>query len=220
MIANENIQDKENKRIVIADDHQLVAEGLKDLLEQQPSWQVCAIAANGREALSLVYKHSPHLLITDLNMPDQDGFELLEVMKSRFPSVKIIVISMYSAAAIVKRVLETGVDAYLMKEQSSEEVLLAVTKVLAGENYVNSEFSLKKPAKEEFRDDFKLKISLTERETSILRLIAQSYSNKEIGEKLFISEFTVQTHRRNLKRKLKAEKTADLVRFAYDNQLI
>ncbi|MCP3928870.1 MAG: response regulator transcription factor [Bacteroidetes bacterium] len=206
--------------IILAEDHQFVAEGLKELLEKGNKWRVSAIARNGRQAISFVQKYQPDLLITDLNMPDRDGFSLIAEVRIRFPSLKIIVISMYSAPAILKKVMELGVQAYLLKEQNAEEVLNAVDIVLRGETYENIRLNHKKTDAKIFTDDFKAKNRLTEREVQILQLIAQSFTNKEIGKKLYISEYTVQTHRRNLKRKLKADNTADLVRFAYDNQLI
>ena len=206
--------------ILIAEDHKLVAEGLKDFLEIHEGYTVLDIAQNGREAISLLRQHQADLLLTDLNMPDIDGLQLLELVKKRFPKIKTLGLSMYNNQAIVSRALELGIDGYLLKEEGGEELLKAVSLIMEGEKYFSN--GLKLPSKniKLFVDDFLLKYNLTQREVEILKLIALSNTNKSIGELLSISELTVQTHRRNLKKKLKAENTADLVRFAYVNHIV
>ncbi len=205
-------------RILLADDHQIVLDGLREIIELSPQFEVAGTAASGREALTAVREKKPDLLLMDLNMPGKDGLEVLQEVRSRFPTLKVLLLTMYDSTELVRKALAMGANGYLLKEHGKEELLEALEKVASGGQYLSEK--LKKRLQTEqplFADDFQKKISLSERELEILRLIAQSYTNKEIGDKLYISEFTVQTHRRNLKRKLKAEHTADLVRFAFEN---
>lgn len=208
-------------KILLADDHQIVLDGLKEILETVPEFKVAGMAKNSRALMSLAGEQNPDLVLMDLNMPGKDGLEMLEELKVRFPAIKILVLTMYNSPEIVRRALALGADGYLLKDHGRDELLFAVREVLAGRRFVSEQA---KPHADEtrapFLDDFQTKTTLTEREMEILRLIARSYTNKEIGDKLFISEFTVATHRRNLKRKLHAENTADLVRFAYDHDML
>ena len=205
-------------RIILADDHQIILDGLREIIESSQQFEIVGMAASGREVLTAVCEKNPDLLLMDLNMPGKDGLEVLMEIKKRFPSVKVLILTMYDSTELVQKVLEAGADGYLLKEHGRDELLEALQQVVAGKKYVSEKIKKSlQSAPVFYQDDFQKKLSLTERETEILRLIAQSYTNKEIGSKLFISEFTVQTHRRNLKRKLKAEHTADLVRFAFEN---
>lgn len=208
-------------KIILADDHQIVLDGLQEILETVPEFQVTGQAKNSRVLLSLLGEQQPDLILLDLNMPGKDGLEMLEEIKTRFPAVKILVLTMYNSPEIVRRALSLGADGYLLKDHGRDELMFALREVLAGRHFVSEQV---KPhadeTREPFRDHFYAKTTLTEREEEILRLIANSYTNKEIGDKLFISEFTVATHRRNLKRKLQADNTADLIRFALAHDML
>ena len=208
-------------KIILADDHQIVLDGLQEILETVPEFQVTGQAKNSRVLLSLLGEQHPDLILLDLNMPGKDGLEILEEMKARFPAVKILVLTMYNSPEIVRRALSLGADGYLLKDHGRDELMFALREVLAGRHFVSEQV---KPhadeTREPFRDHYHAKTTLTEREQEILRLIANSYTNKEIGDKLFISEFTVATHRRNLKRKLQADNTADLIRFALAHDML
>lgn len=208
-------------KIVLADDHQIVLDGLQEILETELAFQVTGQAKNSRILLSLLGELHPDLILMDLNMPGKDGLETLTEIRSRFPALKILVLTMYNSPEIVRRALALGADGYLLKDHGRDELMFAIREVLAGRNFVSEQV---KPhadeTREPFRDRFLAKTTLTEREHEILRLIANSYTNKEIGNKLFISEFTVATHRRNLKRKLQADNTADLIRFALAHDML
>lgn len=208
-------------KVVLADDHQIVLDGLQEILETVPEFQVTGQAKNSRALLTLLGEQHPDLILMDLNMPGKDGLEVLSDIKTRFPALKVLVLTMYNSPEIVRRALAQGAGGYLLKDHGRDELLLAMREVLAGRTFISAQ--AKRHADETrtpFHDDFQTKTALTGRELEILRLIARSYTNKEIGDKLFISEFTVATHRRNLKRKLHAENTADLIRFVYDNELL
>lgn len=208
-------------KIVLADDHQIVLDGLQEILETVPDFHVTGQANNSRSLLTLLGEQHPDLVLLDLNMPGKDGLEALAEIRSRFPALKTLVLTMYDSPEIVARAFSEGADGYLLKEHGRDELLIAIREVLAGRTFLHQPVKTGiAEVKTKFPDEFRDKIALTEREIEILRLIAHSYTNKEIGDKLFISEFTVATHRRNLKRKLHAENTADLVRFAFDHQLM
>jgi DNA-binding NarL/FixJ family response regulator len=206
--------------IIIADDHHLLVKGLKDVLEQQEGWSVTGTASNTLQALSLLRKKNPDLLITDLNMPGQDGFELIQKVKKQFPRVKILVLTIYRSPPILRKVQKAGVNGIVLKEQKTEAVLHAVKTVLDGKTYRPPETGENQPPASPYQDAFSKKATLTRRELEVLRLIVKAFNNKQIGEQLFISEYTVQTHRRNLKRKLKVDNTAELVRFAIENRIV
>ena len=207
-------------KILLADDHQIVLDGLQEIIEMVPEFCVVGQAKNSRALLSILSEQHPDLILMDLNMPGKDGLDMLEELKARFPAMKILVLTMYNSPEIVRRALSLGADGYLLKDHGRGELLFAMREVLAGRRFVSK---LVLPHTDEtqelFRDDFQAKSTLTKRELEILQLIATSYTNKEIGDKLFISEFTVATHRRNLKRKLNADNTTDLIRFAYDHNM-
>lgn len=208
-------------KIVLADDHRIVLDGLQEILEAVPEFRVTGQANNSRSLMTLLGEQQPDLVLLDLNMPGKDGLEALSEIRARFPAVKILVLTMYDSPEIVARAFSGGANGYLLKDHGRDELLFAMREVLAGRPFARPQAKTGvTELKTTFPDEFRDKIALTERETEILRLIAHSYTNKEIGDKLFISEFTVATHRRNLKRKLHAENTADLVRFAFDHQLM
>ncbi|KGE87088.1 hypothetical protein IX84_18970 [Phaeodactylibacter xiamenensis] len=206
--------------ILIADDHHLLVKGLKDILQQQEGWIVTGTANNSRQALSLMRKKVPDLLITDLNMPGQDGFELILKVKKQFPKVKILVLTIYRSPGILRKVNKAGVHGIVLKEQKSEAVIEAVSTVLNGKTYSPPETAENEQPGTFYQDAFTKKATLTRRELEVLVLIVKALNNKQIGEQLFISEYTVQTHRRNLKRKLEVDNTAELVRFAIENKIV
>jgi DNA-binding NarL/FixJ family response regulator len=206
--------------ILIADDHHLLVKGLKDILQQQEGWIVTGTANNSRQALSLMRKKVPDLLITDLNMPGQDGFELILKVKKQFPKVKILVLTIYRSPGILRKVNKAGVHGIVLKEQKSEAVIEAVRTVLNGKTYSPPETAENEQPGTFYQDAFTKKATLTRRELEVLVLIVKALNNKQIGEQLFISEYTVQTHRRNLKRKLEVDNTAGLVRFAIENKIV
>ncbi len=206
--------------ILIADDHHLLVKGLKDILQQQEGWIVTGTANNSRQALSLMRKKIPDLLITDLNMPGQDGFELILKVKKQFPKVKILVLTIYRSPGILRKVKQAGVHGIVLKEQKSEAVIEAVRTVLNGKTYSPPETAENEQPGTFYQDAFTKKATLTRRELEVLVLIVKALNNKQIGEQLFISEYTVQTHRRNLKRKLEVDNTAELVRFAIENKIV
>ncbi|MBE2208325.1 MAG: response regulator transcription factor [Saprospiraceae bacterium] len=205
-------------RIVIADDHQIILDGLRNIIHATGLFEVVGTVSDGRGVISLLAAQRPDLLLLDLNLPGKDGLAILKEAKARFPRIKVLILTSYHSPELAGQALDAGADGYLLKDHGKDELMDALQLVVAGVPYLSEKIRRNMaPGPAFFQDAFQQKQGLTDRETEILRLIAQSFSNREIATMLYLSEFTVQTHRRNLKRKLQAENTADLVRFAIEN---
>ncbi|EMS34168.1 putative two-component response regulator [Mariniradius saccharolyticus AK6] len=179
--------------------------------------EIVGEAYSAEHALDSLQSKEIDLLITDFNLPGMDGLSLLRLVKKTSPQTKIIVLSMHDESHLVKDILKEGVDGYVLKNDSHKELLLAVQAVSEGKIYLSNDInriiidSLHAP------EENKL---LTEREREILKLIAKEFSNRQIAEHLYISERTVETHRKNIFRKTKASSLVGLIKFAYDNNLL
>lgn len=207
-------------RIVLADDHQLLLQGITSVLNEMEDIAVVATASNGFEVLDAVVHHQPHLVVLDLNMPGQDGLKCLGQLKKSYPAVKVLVLSNYSQPELLDEVKRLGAEGYLNKNSASTELKQAVVEVLSGRPW-HTESGEAKPLSEDsfFFDDFLKKYQLTRREVEIIRFISHGLSTKEIAEKLFLSEFTISTHRKNIFRKLDTKNIAGLLQFARQHQL-
>ena len=214
-------------RVIIADDHVLFLDGLKRVLAESATFNfdIVGTATSGLEVIRLVKMNKPHIVFLDLNMPGKDGLAVLEEIKAWNKEIKVIVVTMYDKAKIVKAAIKIGCKGYVLKMYGKHELFTAVEAVLSGETYIGQgiEFNSQGiPKKEDVRfdDSFIRKHKLTKRELEILRLISQAFSNKQIGKQLFISDQTVSVHRKNIMRKLGVSNTAGLIKVAYDNSLI
>ena len=206
--------------IAIADDHQLVIDGLKSLLEKDPNLIFKAHALNGVEALNLARNLKVDLFLMDIDMPEMDGIEATQALKKEFPAIKVIILTMHDEKAIIKRLMEIGADGYLLKNCGQDELLLAIQNVFSGKKHFSSEVTMSLLQPDEPEQQAENLADLTEREIEILKLIAEGLSNKEIGEELFISHRTVDTHRTNLMKKLEVHNIAGLIRFAIKSGLV
>lgn len=207
----------ETMKILLVDDHSILLDGLKKLIEEDEMLTVVDAVASVSEAVRSIDKHKPDLVITDYNLGDDDGLSLVQKTKRLFPEMKFIVLSMHDEAHLVKEILKEGVNGYVLKKDTKEELTEAIYAVRGGKMYLSNDInsmlvkSLYEP------DEGKL---LTSREREILKLISQEFSNKQIAEELFISERTVETHRKNIFRKTKTSSLVGLIKFAYANNLI
>lgn len=206
-------------RLVIADDHKLILDGICEIFDSIADLEIVGTALNGRKLISVVTEQKPDMVLTDLNMPGLDGLEVVEIIKKRFPAIKVLALSTYNSPDLIQRIKDLGGDGYLLKDKGGKDVIEAVRTILAGKVYFTKNSADPNQTNGFFKDEFLAKHTLTDREIEILRLIATSKSNREIAEALFISENTVKTHRRNLKKKLGAGNTADLVKFAFKNRI-
>lgn len=208
-------------RILLCDDHRIITEGLRDLLAPAVDVEFVGAAHSGLEALGMLDHLGADVLLTDLDMPEMDGFQLAERAKAKHPALKVVVLSMHDEPALVKRAMELGADGYLVKTAGREEVLLAVREAMAGRKHFGSgvmEAFLRQGV--DARKGNELLKDLSEREVEVLAALAEGLGNKEIGERLFISPRTVDTHRTNLMRKLDVHHVAGLVRLAIKAGLV
>jgi DNA-binding NarL/FixJ family response regulator len=211
----------EQNKVILADDHQFLLEGILAILKEEPSLQVVATAQNGFELLDAVSKHNPDIVVLDLNMPGYDGLQCLQKIKADFPQVKVLVLSNYSQPELVDEVKKNKAEGYLIKNSSSAHLKEAISGILSGKNYYPDSRELKPvPDDSYFFDEFLRKYQLTKREVQIIKMVCSEMTTREIAGTLFLSELTVNTHRRNILRKLEIKNVAGLVNFAKQNQLI
>lgn len=208
-------------KVILADDHQFLLEGVLTILKEEASLEVVATAQNGFELMDAVRRQNPDLVILDLNMPGYDGLQCLKKIKTNFPRVKVLVLSNYSQPELVEEVKKMEADGYLIKNSSAAELTEAIAAVLSGQKYYPDARELKPvPDDSYFFDEFLKKYQLTKREVEIIKLVCREMSTKQIAATLFLSELTVNTHRRNILRKLEIKNVAGLMNFAKQNQLL
>jgi DNA-binding NarL/FixJ family response regulator len=208
--------------LLIADDHQLITDGISKILESEKMIGEIHTASNGREAVDIVLTKDIDCVIMDINMPVLNGLEATKLIKRQKPSVKVIVVSMLSDAAIVSKMMKAGADAFINKDTGKTELLKAMVKVMQGEKYISHEISNNLITHLTDRNvrSSDVEKQLTAREIEIIRLIADGMTNHEIAKRLFLSIVTVDTHRKNMLAKLQLKNTASLVKYAADHKLL
>lgn len=206
-------------KIVIADDHQMLIDGIKSLLKEVDNIEISGSANNGNDALQLVEKCNPDILLSDINMPGMSGLELALKLKQNHSTVKIISLSMYADASMVSDMLQAGICGYVLKNTGKEELVAAINKVFGGGVYYTAEISEMMMRNISRKKEEKAN-ALTAREIEIVKLIGIEMTNAQIGEKLFISERTVETHRKNIFRKTNTKTVIGLLKYAYEHKLI
>ncbi len=204
-------------KVFLVDDHAIMLDGLVSLLQEDSEMQVVGTAGTVSDAMDFLKMNHIDILVTDYNLPDDDGLSLVRKVKKLWPEVKILVLSMHNESHLVKEILKEGINGYVLKKDSKEDLINALYSVKKGDLFVSNEInkmlvrSLHQPSEQKL---------LTEREREILKLISREFTNKMIAEELFISERTVETHRKNIFRKTKASSLVGLIKFAYANNLI
>jgi len=201
-------------KILIVDDHPVVAEGLRKLIQDSKIAEVIGVAGSGKACIDFLKWEKPDIIFLDINLPDASGLDLCKSIKEKNPSQKILALTTFNERSVVLKMMENGADGYILKNSESDEILEAVKEINAGNKFlaVEVEEILKKKNEEE--------MILTRREKEVLNLIAEGLTNQEIAEKLFISPLTVDSHRKNLITKLGARNTASLVKLAVEKGLI
>lgn len=200
---------------MIADDHQVIIDGLKSLVEGEEI-EAIGEALTGQELMDKLSRNTPDVVLVDINMPQMDGIEASTMIRKKFPLVKIVILTMYDKPEFIRNLVSIGVNGYLLKNTGKTELLTAIRKVYAGEDYFSREVS-KTLISSMKSSVFDQQVQLTKREKEVLKLIAKGLSTSEISEELFVSTHTVDTHRKNLLGKLQIKNTAGLVRFAFEN---
>ncbi len=205
------------KSILLVDDHRILLDGVKNLLANSADFEVTGTATTGKEALQLLKSNEYDIMVTDYELPELTGLELIKAAKSVLPEMKIIVLSMHDDPAVVKELLRTGIQGYILKKDTHKTLTDALHKVVANKRYLSDEIS---DMLIQLADEPDERGALTTREVEILRLVAKEYSSRQIAEILFISERTVETHRKNILKKTGATNLVGLIKYAYANNLI
>lgn len=206
----------EKIKIIVVDDHPMVIEGMKAMLNQIRYVELCATASNAYEAMEKVKENQPDLVITDINMPEISGVELTSKLKKEFPNLKIIGMSTFNERSYIAQMIQNGADGFLVKSASKEEIETAISSVVDGKMYLSSDAGMSNSEQKELKNQ----PTLTSREKEILALISEGFTNPQIAEKLFISLYTVETHRKNLLSKFNTNNTASLIKIAATNGLL
>lgn len=205
-------------KVFIVDDHPMVIEGLRSLINHLNGMEVSGSAENGSNAMFFLREKGADIVLLDINLPDISGVELCKKIKKEFPEIKILGISTFSERSYISRMIENGASGYLIKNASASEIAKAIGTVMDGKLYMNLDMEhLLKPSSIHGAGSMP---ELTKREKEILNLIAEGLTNNKIAEKLFISQSTVDTHRKNMLTKLDVNNTAALIRVAVEKGLI
>ena len=205
-------------RLFIVDDHPLVIEGIHALLRNEKDIEWAGHATNAQSCLGFFINSTADIVLMDISMPGTDGVELCAIMKEKYASVYILGLSTFNQGLYIKKMMEKGASGYILKNTSKEELVDAIRAVCEGGTFFNGEVG---QALDEYQKSSVIALPvLTPREKEILGLIAEGYTNPQIAEKIYLSPFTVDSHRKNLLAKFKAKNTAILIRIAVEHQLI
>ena len=208
-------------KVMIADDHKMIREGIKQLLELNENISVVAMASDGEECLSFLKDWLPDVLLLDINMPNKNGLEVLKEIKDQDLDVKVIILTVHSEVDYLLRAVEIGVDGYILKDSGSAELINAIMMVMNGESYIQPDMIPMLNSKMVIRNSDKEKIkNLTKRELEVLILVSEGMFNKEIADKLAISERTVKNHISNIFKKIDVADRTQAAVFAIKNSLI
>ncbi len=213
-------------RILIADDHEIVRQGLKSIITAQSDWEVVGEAITGREAVELSRRHKPNLIIMDIGMPELNGLEAARQILKESPAIEILVLTMHESEQLVREVLDTGARGYVLKSDAGRELVAAVDALRHHKPYfttkvsemVLTEYLRRGPRVEESNDSPRM--LLTPREREIVQLLAEGKTNKEVANSLDISVKTAETHRARIMAKLGLRSIGELVRYAVRNRIV
>jgi DNA-binding NarL/FixJ family response regulator len=205
-------------RVFIVDDHPVVIEGIHSLLQNEKDMAWMGQAMNAASCLGFFVNNTADVVLMDISMPGMDGVELCAVMKEKYPGIMILGLSSFNQGLYIKKMVENGASGYILKNSSKEELIKAIHAVHEGFIYFSGEVGM---ALQEYQKSEKNDLPLlTPREKEVLELIAEGYTNPQIAEKIFLSPFTVDSHRKNLLAKLGVKNTASLIRLAVERKLI
>jgi DNA-binding NarL/FixJ family response regulator len=213
-------------KILIVDDHEVVRDGLKNILTSLDNISIAGEAGNGEDAVKMYTSLKPDIVIMDISMPGMNGIEATRVIKEKDPDARILILTMHDNQEYLNQIIRSGAKGFILKNTDKEELLEAVRTVSSGENFFSKDISKLiidnyiRTAKDTEKNDGYKEVPLTKREIEILKLIASGYSNQEIANILYISYNTVDTHRKNIMHKLSIKNTAGLVRYAIEKGLI
>ena len=205
-------------RLIIADDHTLFIDGLKLLLKDEPDMTLVETAFDGKELLSILPTHPADIILMDVNMPHLNGLDTARFVKQSYPSLKIIILSTYNDEHLIEKAKTLGVNGYLLKTTNKEELLQTIRLVFTGQSC----FPYRQPTqKNDFdaNDSFLKQYNLTKREMEILQLIKNNFTNQQMADQLFLSVYTVETHRKNVMQKIGLKNPSALMKFIIEHKL-
>jgi len=208
-------------RLLVADDHDILRRGLRDLLEAQPGWDVVAEAANGSEAFELALNFRPDIAILDVGMPDLNGFEATRRIREALPATEVLILTAHDSEQLVREAEASGARGYLLKSDAGRDLVAALESVRRRKFFLSPQMAKRNAGEPPARNGNALPLPrLTPREREIIQLLAEGYVNKDIATRLNISVKTAETHRTNIMRKIDVHSLPDLTRFAIRNHLV
>lgn len=207
-------------KIVLVDDHQMLIDGLKAILSQYNDIQILKTYTNGHLLVAEINELKPDLVLTDISMPVIDGYELTKEIKKINPEIQVIALSMSGDITSINKMLDAGISGYVLKNAGNEELVAAIHKVAEGKMHFSAEVLAEMSRSANTKQNKQDKINLSDREIEILKLISLEHNNAEIADLLFISERTVETHRKNMMRKTNSKTMIGLLRTAMEHKLI
>lgn len=211
------------KKILIADDHELILEGLNMLISTEPSYEIVGTAQTGTEVIELVGKLDElDVLIVDINMPGMDGIEVTKILKKKHPEIRILILSMYNRSEFVKTLISVGIDGYILKNSGRDILFEAIDTLYRGERYFSKEIlnNLIESYVETNQEVDLARVELTDREKEVVRLIVQEKSTAEIADIMCLSLHTINSHRKNILNKLDVKNTAGIFRYALQTGIV
>ena len=202
-------------KVFIVDDHYMVVEGIRSLLQHEKSIDWTGHAMNADSCMAFLRQSQPDVILMDINLPDKSGIDLCKEVKTMYPGVFIVGLSTFNQQSFIRKMMDNGASGYVLKNATQQELMDAVNTVMKGKTFMSDEVS------QVMRKSNTVSVPvLTRREKEVLELIAEGMTNNEIAEKIFVSASTVDTHRKNLLAKLEAKNTAELVKLAFFHNLI
>jgi DNA-binding NarL/FixJ family response regulator len=216
---------KATLRILVVDDHEVVRQGTRAVIERQPGWEVCGVAANGREAVEQACALKPHVVVMDMTMPELNGLEAARRIRRRFPKTEVLIFSAHQTEELIREVFEAGVKSFIFKSEAPRFLVDAIRALSEHKPFFTNKVSEVLFAEildrsEPSPDGTRPGKRLTPRERQIVQLLAEGQSNKEVAVVLGISTRTAETHRAGVLRKLSLDSLASLVRYAVRNKII
>lgn len=206
----------ETIKLIVVDDHPMVLEGLRSMFAQINFTELAATCSNAYEAIEAIQQQQPDIVITDINMPEISGIELTAKIKKEYPHVKVIAMSTFNERSYVTQMVQNGADGYLVKNATKEEIEEAILSVYEGKLYMSVSTNMSPADKKEISN---IPV-ISSREKEVLSLIAEGFTNGQIAEKLFLSVYTVDSHRKSLLTKFAVNNTASLIKLAAKYNLI
>jgi two-component system nitrate/nitrite response regulator NarL len=206
--------------ILIVDDHPLVQDGIKTMLQTAPTVEIVGACKSAGEALAFLANHEPNIILLDINLPDMDGLALCEKIRAQYKQVKIIGLTSVNEVGIITGLLQRGANGFLLKTMERTELLMAIEKVMNGKIHVSEEANLSVLKRFQQIDDVIVVPTLTRREKEILKLLADGLNGPEIAKKMVLSTFTIETHRKNMFKKFGVHSLQSLLKTARELKLL